>query len=98
MKKLLAPIGGFLGIIGVIFGAYFYLDERFAKCADLKQLEQRLDYKITQDQHDAIQKRIWLIKDRSGEKPKDATVKEELRKLEEDKARIQKKLDALEKK
>jgi len=57
MKKLLGPIGGLLAIIMVIFGVYFYIEERYALCENLKKLEQRLDYKVLSDQYQSIQQR-----------------------------------------
>ncbi len=85
-------------ILAFAFGAWFYLDDRFAKCEDVKKVEKRLDLKILSDQLMHIQQRIWTIKDRAGEKPKDPTVKEELNRLEIDKQLMEKKLDAAEKK
>ena len=42
MAKIIAT----LTLIGMSFGVLFWADARFAKCADFKQLERRLDYKI----------------------------------------------------
>ena len=48
-------------IIGLCFSTYFFIDTRYAKCADVKQLENRLDYKIENDKLMAIQQRTWQL-------------------------------------
>ena len=53
-----------LTIVGIAFGAYFYIENRYALSDELKQVEKRLDYKILSDQHNSIQHRIWQIQDR----------------------------------
>ncbi len=98
MKEKLAAIIAILTIIGIIFGVYFYIENRYALAEELKKTQQRLDYKIISDQFQAIQERIWKIKDRVGEKPKDQTIKEELQKLESDKKSLEMKIDVMEKK
>jgi len=98
MKEKITVIGGILAIIGVIFTAYFWIDGRYALSQELEKTKARLEYKILSDQFQAISDRIWKIKDRAGEKPKDPTVKEELRQLESDKESVKVKIDAMEKK
>jgi hypothetical protein len=36
-------------LIGMISGAIYFFDARFAKCAEVKAIERRLDYKIEKD-------------------------------------------------
>jgi len=88
---------GILVIIGVFFGAYQYQESRYAKCGELKAIEQRLDYKILTDQSQSIQQRIWTIEDRYKGKEMPDSVKEEYRKLLEDKKRAEQKILILEK-
>ncbi len=98
MKEKLTAIIAILTIIGIVFGVYFYIENRYALAEELKKTQQRLDYKILTDKFDAIQERIWKIKERSGEKPRDKTIKEELQKLESDKELLKTKIEAEEKK
>jgi len=98
MKTFLA----ILFILGAFFGAYQYIDNRYALSANLgatqkamERLEQRLDQKMLSDQLKSIQDRIWKIEDRCGKEPKDPTVREELRKLYEEKRQIEGELNAL---
>ena len=44
--KLIPTIAGLLAIIGAVLGGYLFLDTKYAKCADVKTLERRLDYDI----------------------------------------------------
>jgi len=98
MKEKLAFILVVTALLGTFFGAYWWIETRYALSEDLRMVAQRLDYKIASDQLQSIQQRIWQIKDRCGEFPKDMTTKEELRKLEEDKKQLQDKLKTMEKK
>jgi hypothetical protein len=47
-----------------LFGAFYGLDQRWAKAASVEQLSVRLEQKIIQDQMFAIQERIWKLEDR----------------------------------
>ena len=86
-------------IIGIAFGAYFYIDNRYALSQEVKKIEQRLDYKIIADQLQTKQERIWKISDRYPDSQKmPPAVKEEKRQLETDKVILEKKLEKLEKK
>jgi len=88
-----------LTIIGICFGAYIYIENRYALSEEVKKIEQRLDYKITSDQIQSKQQRIWGLEDRYPNKSKmPETVKEEYRQLEVDKSVLEKKLEVLEKK
>jgi hypothetical protein len=92
MKKIIA----ILTILGFAFGAYFYIDGKYASCEDVKKIEKRLDYKIISDQLQAIQDRIWKILDRFQGKKMDMTTEEELRTLEVKKEQLREKTKILE--
>jgi len=95
MKTIL----GILGIVGIIFGAYFYIDNRYAQSEDLKQIERRLDYKIISDQLEFKDQRITVIRNRYPDLSKmPYTVKEEFERLEREKKVLEMKLSTLEKK
>jgi hypothetical protein len=98
MKEKLAVIGALIILIGTCFSVYFYAENRYALSQELKQTQQRLEYKIISDQLHSVQDRIWKIQDRCGKDPADPTVNEELRKLEMDKIAIGDKLKEMEKK
>lgn len=93
--NIIKKITALATLIGIIFGVYFYFEARYAKAADVQQIEKRLDYKILKDQYFDIQQRIWLLTDRYGENPEDKTIKAELRSLEQEKDEIEKQLDTL---
>jgi hypothetical protein len=94
MKSIL----GVLTILGIFFGAYCYLDARFAKAEEVRAVEQRLDYKIVSDQVQVKQQRSWQLEDRYQEKTMPEAVKEEYRKLKEEIKRLEIKLNFLEQK
>ncbi len=88
-----------LTIIGICFGAYFYIENRYALSQELEKTKQRLDYKIVSDQVQWKQQRMWTLDDRYPDKaqmPK--SVKEEYQEIQEEKKVLEKKLDILEKK
>ena len=99
MKEKVAVIGSLVLLIGVCFSVYFYFESRYALSQELKQTQQRLEYKIISDQLQSVQDRIWKVQDRcESNVPKDPTVKEELRQLEKTKDDLKGKLDKMEKK
>ena len=98
MKEKLTFIIAILTIISIVFGGFFWIEGRYALSEELKKVQQRLDYKILNDQFQAISEIIWKIKDRVGENPKNQTIKEELQKLESDKESLRIKIESMEKK
>jgi hypothetical protein len=96
--KLIAGVISIMTLLGMFFAAYCWLDSNYASAETVKAIEQRLDYKIKTDQEQSIQERIWKIKDKFGEKPKDLIIKEELRKLENDLTGVSTQIKVLEKK
>ena len=73
--EVIQMIAGILAIIAIAFGAYFFIDSRYARCEDvrrsdqqiadgLKKMGERLDYKIVSDQYKDVRDRIWKIEDR----------------------------------
>jgi septation ring formation regulator EzrA len=86
-------------LISFAFGVYFFVDSRYALAENVKQIEQRLDYKIKSDQVDQIQTRLWKIEDRYKNMDKmPAAVKDDYRDLQDKKQKLQDGLKSLEKK
>src|SRR3989337_950785 len=101
-KELIGCITGMIVLISMCFGVYFWFEARFAHAGDMmkameviKQIGDRLEYKILEDQIRAIQDRIWKIIDRYDKKDMPELVKEEYRKLLEDKKLLEEKLRKL---
>ena len=67
----------------------FNLDGRWAKAAELKKVQYRLEQKIQQDRIDALQERLWKYDDRY-EKVTDMPqhAKDEYRELKKEKAEL----------
>ena len=97
-RELISFIGGILAIVGVIFGAYFYIDNTYALAEEVKQFKQEYQYDKALNFLNKAQERIWTIKERHGEKPKDMTVREELLGLELKVKEMQDRVKTLEKK
>jgi len=80
LAELIQLIAGVLAIIAIVFGAYFYMEARYAKAEEMKKaddsisnsmkkMEERLDLKITGDLYKDTEQRIYRIEDRMGGKP-----------------------------
>jgi hypothetical protein len=65
-------------LIGMVSGTVYFLDARFAKCAEVKIIERRLDYKIESDKLNTTQGRLWALEDRYGSNP-DAVLNPEVK-------------------
>lgn len=95
--KTIGSIIGVLTLFGIFFGAYQYMESRYALSEEVKKIEQRLDYKIMVDQFKAVQQRIWTIEDRFQNKQMDQTTKDELRQLQTDRDQMKVKIDNMDK-
>ncbi len=96
-------IGFALLILGAAFGAWFAIESRMDKytsisahnalAEEVKKVDKKVDFSLGSIQIEAIERRIWIIKERHGETPKDKTVKEELGSLEEKKKKVSEALE-----
>jgi len=93
MKSLLT----LFSIIAIILSGFFFIDNRYAQVDNMKQIEQRLDYKILSDQYKVTLDRIWQLDDRFRGRNMDTTSAEEYRQLKETKEILKNKLLLLEK-
>ena len=96
MKKLQLLRSVLLGIIALI-GTGLSAEKYFAKEKALQQLEMRVDQKIISDRAFDLQERIWKFEDRYGSdcSKMPAEVKEEYRKLIEEKKVQEKQLELI---
>ena len=88
-------------IVAAVFGAFSYLRSEFAPKAlaeEVRQFKQQYDYDKTINFLRQTEGRIYVIKERHGEKPDNKTIKEELNKLEKDAEELKDKLKVIEKK
>jgi hypothetical protein len=85
-KRIISAASGCV-VLAALVGTIFTLDDRWAKAAEVKRVELRLDQKILNDRIDRLQERIWKLEDRYGgpAKIRDPAVLEEYRKLNRDK-------------
>ena len=63
-------VGLLVAVVASFFAAYLFLDTRFAKCAEVKVIERRLDYKIANDKPMGIQQRQWQLEEKYPDKSK----------------------------
>jgi hypothetical protein len=64
-----AKIVAVLTLLGLVYGGLTWVDGRYAKCADQKAIERRLDIKIEGDVLNQKQQRLWQLEDRYGSDP-----------------------------
>ena len=64
MRNSLSTVVTAITLIGFAFAAYLFIDARFAKCEDLKKVDQRLEYKIQNDVLMGMQQRKWQIEEK----------------------------------
>ncbi|MBI5599652.1 MAG: hypothetical protein HY890_07950 [Deltaproteobacteria bacterium] len=89
IRNTIGIVVAFIAFGGFIWGTYSYLDSKFAKAADMKRIEQRLDGKILEDRVSDIQKRLWTLEERYYKKDMPESVKEEYRNLKEEKNKLE---------
>lgn len=88
--------GTILGVLIAAVSAFFAIDSHYAKAADVKVVQQRLELKIQEDRLDRLQERIWKLEDRYQDFSKaPAPVKEEKRKLDADKVQVNDRIQML---
>ena len=56
-------------LISMLFGTWFFIENRFALANDLKLVELRLDSKVEGDKYFKLQERLWQLEDRQEVKP-----------------------------
>ena len=95
VKNNVAPLVTLATLFSVLFGAYFWLENHYARAEQVAQLEQRFEIKVTSDFLRETNARIWQLEDRLQAQPDDLTAKEEHRKLKEEKARLERQLEIL---
>jgi hypothetical protein len=100
MKKDINSVVAVITIIGAIFGAYFFFTTTFAKCADLKRVEYRMEYKIQSDYVRDSRRTLWDFQDKygvNGERAPDPIVKDQMQKMKNDLHEQEQTLDNLKK-
>ena len=97
VERNVTPLVTLAAFITTLFGGYFWLDNNYAKAEELAQLERRFEIKLTSDSIQGLNARIWQLEDRLQQKADDITAKEELRKLKENKANLERELENLQK-
>jgi hypothetical protein len=99
MKEIIAA----LTIVSICFGAWFYVDNKKADCADVQKVDQKadkimkmMDYKFLALQLETKEDRIFRIEEQSGKIPKDKSARESLEKLKQEKAKILREMEIME--
>ena len=89
----------FVGIIASLFAGWFFMDARWAKCAELKSLERRVNLGETNTVLNTKQSRLWAYEDRYGKdaaKVGDPGDRQEMKQLQVDVPKLQERVKALE--
>lgn len=81
----ISKYANFILLLGSLIGGYIAIDSHYAKAAEVKALELRIDQKIILDRQDRVQERIWKYEDRYADINKaPETTKEEYRELQKE--------------
>lgn len=96
-KEILTIVMSLIAFASIIWGAQAYLYNNFASASEVQQLEKRLDVKILEDRLSNIQDRVWKIEDRYFEQRIPKETVEQMRILNNEKNKIEKELDILNK-
>lgn len=86
-------------ILGFIFGAGLWVDNRYAKCAEVKSLEKRVNLAETGTVLNQKQSRLWQYEDRYGKdaaKVSDSSDRQDMRQLQVDVPKLQERMKVLE--
>ena len=82
-------------LLGMFFGTYLFIDQRYALSETVQKIEQRLDYKIMSDQYNTLDDREWKLTERYISRPIPLSVQEEIRNIRKQKEEIRFKMEKL---
>ena len=77
-RNVILAITTILGFIGTLAGGVFWVDDRYAKAADVAEIEQRLTLAELKDQLRLAQEEYHFLKSQSRKYPDDEDLKDEL--------------------
>jgi hypothetical protein len=83
MNNTFKAIGAVLVIIAMFFGAYQYVDNKYALAKYVQLVEMRLDQKIEADNLENNQQRLWDLERKYGKNPSDPDIDREMKELRE---------------
>jgi hypothetical protein len=67
--KMITKLAAIGAILAFLSGFGLWIDNRYAKCQEMKSIERRLDVKIEGDILNQKQDRLWKLEDRYGADP-----------------------------
>ncbi len=89
IKGVAVVVGLFVVFGGFVWGTYTYLDTQYAKAADMKRIEQRLDGKILEDRIANISEQLWTLENRYYKKEMPEEARDKYRRLQEEKKKLE---------
>ena len=96
---MIAKIVAVLTLVGLIYGGLCFVDSRYAKSADTKSLEKRVNLMETGTVLNQKQSRLWAYEDRYGvdaAKVSDPNTRQEMKQLQVDVPVLRERMKALE--
>lgn len=96
---MIPKIVAVLTLLGLIYGGISWIDGRYAKCAEVKSLEKRVNLQETGTVLNQKQSRLWAYEDRYGKdaaKVSDPITRGEMKQLQVDVPKLQDRIKALE--
>ena len=96
---MITKLVAILTILGFIFGTGLWIDNRYAKCAETKSLEKRVNLMETGTVLNQKQSRLWNYEDKYGKdatKVSDPDDRKEMKQLQIDVPKLQERVRVLE--
>jgi hypothetical protein len=96
---MIAKLVAILTLLALVFGGFFWLDGHYAKCAEVKTLEKRVNLFEANTVLNTKQSRLWAYEDRYGTDPakvSDPITRQEFKQLQVDVPVLRNKIKAME--
>lgn len=87
-------IAAFLGIAGILFSAFFFMDDRYASAQDLDELKRDVDYRATMQRYESATDLYFQYKALSKKYPDDSELKEESKEIKSRRDELKEKLES----
>jgi hypothetical protein len=91
---MVQKIATFLGITGILFSAFFFLDARYASAEDLKRLERDVEYQRVVQRYETATDLYFQYKALRAKYPNDTELKEELKEVKSRRDGLKEKLES----
>ncbi len=95
---MIKTIINILAIVSICFGTYFFFEDRYLRAEEFRIFAQTTQYELKSNQIEKLNERIWQLRERVRNDPRDKTAVEDLYKIGEVKKQYEKQLEEIGKK